>query len=102
MNIANLTLPFDQLLFLMAVTSPPILDQLLSPLGDCLTPESAQKVVELRADEKLQRRIHELGDKCSSGELSKEELEEYETVVRYTNFISILQSKARKLLRTAE
>lgn len=82
--------------------SAPILDQLLSPLGDCLTPESAQKVADLRADESLQTRIHELGQKSNQGDLSDVERDEYETVVRYTNFISILQSKARKLLRTGE
>ena len=81
------------------MASTPILDQLLSPLGDCLTVESAQKVVDLKASDSLQERIHELGRKCSNGELTDQEREEYETFVRFTNFVSILQSKARQILK---
>ena len=34
--------------------SNPILDQLVAPLGDCLTPESARRLLALKADPKLQ------------------------------------------------
>ena len=83
------------------MASTATLNQLLTPLGDCLTPEAAEKIVNLRADESLQERIHELGKKSTEGELTAEERDEYETVVQYTNFVSILQSKARKLLRNS-
>lgn len=78
-----------------------LMDKLMTPLGDCLNVEAAEKIVELRADDELQERIHELGQKSQDGELSNAEREEYETIVRYTNLISILQSKARKLLRSS-
>jgi len=86
----------------MSASAPTSLDKLITPLGDCLTLESAQKIVDLRADNDLQERIHALGEKSSAGTLTDEERDEYETIVRYTNFVSILQSKARKMLRAAE
>ena len=74
------------------------LDRLLEPVSRCLTPEVARQLVELRADRKLQERIDTLADKCTEGQLTPEEREEYETYVRVSRFIAILQAKARKLL----
>jgi hypothetical protein len=73
-------------------------DRLLEPVSRCLTPEVARQLVELRADRKLQKRIDTLADKCTEGQLTPEEREEYETYVRVSRFIAILQAKARKLL----
>lgn len=85
----------------MVTATGEILDELVTPLSDCFTPEVARQIVALRADETLQRKIHELGQKCSQGELSESERHDYETIVRFTRFVSVLQSKARKLLKTA-
>jgi hypothetical protein len=74
------------------------LDRLLDPVTRCLTPEAASRLVELRADPELQERMDLLGDKSTEGELTPEEREEYETYVRTSRFIAILQAKARKLL----
>ena len=74
------------------------LDRLLEPVSRCLTPEVARQLVDLRADRKLQKRIDTLADKCTEGQLTPEEREEYETYVRVSRFIAILQAKARKLL----
>ena len=76
----------------------PVLDRLLDPLGRCLTPEVARRLVQLRADPEAQARIDELADKCNDGRLSPEERAEYETYVWAGNFIAILQAKARALL----
>ena len=51
-----------------------------------------------QADESLQRRLEELAEKCSEGDLSEEERAEYSGYVRANNFLSILQSKARTRL----
>jgi len=75
-----------------------VLESVLDPLASCLTPEAAQRIVELRAAPELQARLDELGDKCNQGQLSAEERAEYETYVHAIDFISILQSKARRLL----
>ena len=76
-----------------------LLDDLVDPLGRCLSAEVAQRIVQLRASPKLQRRIEELGQKSSEGQLTPEEQADYETIARYTKFVSVLQSKARALLK---
>lgn len=58
-------------------------------------PEVARQIVGLRANPKLQEKIHELGEKCNQGELNEEERHDYETIVRFARFVSVLQSKAR-------
>jgi hypothetical protein len=75
-----------------------ILDRLLDPVTRCLTPEVARQLVALRADSQFQKRLDTLADKCTEGELSPDEREEYEIYVRALHIIGILQAKARKLL----
>ena len=75
-----------------------LLDQLVTPLGACLTPEVARRVAGLRASPALERRIHRLGERCSEGELTTDERHEYETLVRFVKFVSVLQAKARRQL----
>jgi hypothetical protein len=77
------------------------LDRMLEAVGRCLTPESAQHVVELRADPALQARLDELADKSTAGTLTDDERSEYETYVRALDFITILQNKARAALQKA-
>jgi hypothetical protein len=74
------------------------LDRLLDPVTRCLTPEVARELVALRADAQFQERLDSLADKCTEGELSADEREEYATYVHAIHFIAILQAKARKLL----
>jgi len=74
------------------------LTRLLEPVGRCLTPGVAQELVNLRADPVVQKRIEELADKNTEGELSSEERDEYETYVRANEIIAILQAKARAIL----
>jgi hypothetical protein len=76
-----------------------LLDRIFEPFGEALTPESAARIVEMRADDEVQRRIDELADKCNEGELSEDERYEYDTYVRAIDFISIMQSKARQVLK---
>jgi len=80
-------------------TAQPILNELLDPLGECLTPEVAQRIVRLRAPESVQTRVEELAAKSTENRLSKQERHEYDALVSVGNFIAILQAKARRLLR---
>jgi hypothetical protein len=75
-----------------------LVNRLLEPLGRCLTPEVARQLVQLRADPKTQARVQTLADKCNEGLLSPAERAEYEAFVSTSNFIAILQAKARALL----
>jgi hypothetical protein len=76
----------------------PVLDQLVAPLGDCLTPESARRLLALKADPKLQARVDDLADRHKRGLLTSEEQAEYGRYVSYSTFVAILKSKARQLL----
>jgi hypothetical protein len=72
-----------------------VLDRLLDPLRDCLTPALARRLVKFRADAATQARVGELADKCNEGELTQAERREYAAYVRAIHLISVLQSKAR-------
>ena len=75
-----------------------ILDKMLEPLVDRLSPDAAKDLVQLRADEKAQQRIEELADKCTEGLLTPDERAEYESYIEAGELMAIIQSKARKAL----
>jgi hypothetical protein len=75
------------------------LDRLVEPVIGALTPEVAKAIVDLRASPELQERMDELAEKCNRGKLTADESEEYETSIRFGNFIAIVQTKARNLLK---
>jgi hypothetical protein len=81
-----------------ASASSPVIDRLLAPLGDCLTPESARRVLALKADSALQARVDDLASRHSQGGLTAEEQAEYGRYVSYSTFVAILKSKARQIL----
>jgi hypothetical protein len=74
------------------------LNPLLEALGKSLSVRSARAVAKLRADKKTQKRVEELADKNTEGDLTPEERTEYEGYVFANNFIAILQAKARAKL----
>lgn len=76
-----------------------ILDRFLDPVGSCLTPEVAKRLVKIRLDAKTQRRLDAYAERNQAGELTDEELEEYDTYIAAIDFVSILQAKARALLK---
>jgi hypothetical protein len=76
----------------------PVLDKLVAPLGDCQTPESARRLLALKADPKLQARVDDLAGRHSRGMLTPEEQAEYGCYVSFRTFVAILKSKARQLL----
>jgi hypothetical protein len=71
------------------------LDRILDPVADCLTPEVARTLVELKPEPHLQERIDLLADKCTEVHLSQLEKTEYETYIRGSKIVSFLQAKAR-------
>jgi hypothetical protein len=80
----------------MSTTS--YLDLYLDPLTEAFTPEVAQRIVNLRASQKVQARAAELAEKSNLGTLSAEEETEYKDFVDAVDIIGILQAKARKYL----
>ena len=78
--------------------SAAVIDQLIGPLGECLTPESARRLLALKADPKLQAIVDDLAERHSRGELTPVEHAEYGRYVYFDTFVAILKSKARQLL----
>ncbi len=79
----------------------PVLDRLLEPVARILTPEFARQLVALRADPEVQDRINALAERCNEGQLTPEERADYETYVRFVDFLAIIQAKARRVLAEA-
>ncbi len=76
----------------------PVLERLLAPLGECLTAESARRLLALKADPTLQARVNDLADRHNAGQLTPAEADEYGRYVSYSTFVAILKSRARQLL----
>jgi hypothetical protein len=86
----------------MATTKPSrVLDQLVGPLGDCLTIESARRLLALKPDPKLKARVNDLAERHHQALLSPEEHAEYSSYISFDTFVAILKSKARQLLANA-
>lgn len=83
----------------MKTLETPVLDRLLEPLGELLSPEVARRLVDYRFDSRAQSRIDRLARRSQEGTLTDAESQEYETYVRALDFIAILQAKARAILR---
>jgi hypothetical protein len=78
-----------------------VLDRFLNPVRDLLTPEVARGIADLRADAVTQQQIEDLADRHHEGQLSPEELAEYEALVNGANVMAVLQAKARSVLARA-
>ncbi len=48
---------------------PSVLSRLLDPIGRCLTPEGAQRLVAIQVDQAAEARLEELAEKCTEGQL---------------------------------
>ena len=79
----------------VASTDLALVDRLLEPLSRCIRGRGEKELLRLRADAALQARIDELADRCDEGTLRPDERAEYETYVRFGNFVAVLQAKAR-------
>jgi hypothetical protein len=75
-----------------------LLERMVDPICDVLTPEAAKRILALRADEETQRRIDYLADKCNEGILNSDERAEYQSYISSFNFLTLLQAKARTFL----
>jgi hypothetical protein len=75
-----------------------VLDRMLDPVTEILTPSVALGIAEMRADPQMQGRLDELALKANRGLLSDDEAREYRDYVEAIDFIGILQAKARAVL----
>jgi hypothetical protein len=80
------------------ITNGRVLERILDPVSSSLNDEAARKLIGLKVDRKVQARVAKLARKCNEGELTQDERAEYETYVMASEFLAILQAKARLLL----
>ena len=76
-----------------------VVDQVLDPLGACLTPAVAARIAALRASPRLQARLDNLAKKNAKGRLTAREETEYDAYVEALDVLAILQAQARRALR---
>ena len=79
-------------------TSTATIDRLVDSVGGTLTPDSAQRLVNLRPDPLVEERLEELAEKSTAGTLNDAERSEYESLVILGDLIAILQKRSRALL----
>ena len=79
-------------------TPTTLLGRVIAPIGRCLTPAAAKKILSLRADKPAKRRIEQLAAKCDRGTLTPEERAEYQLFVEVGDLVAVLQAKARRYL----
>ncbi len=77
------------------------LEQLMSPVADCLDEASLLALVKLQASSTAAKRMAGLAARANEGTLSAAERTEYETCVMFASFLGVLQSKARRRLNGA-
>ncbi len=65
-----------------------------------LTPELARHILALEFSDDDKARMHELAAKNQEGRVSPEELRDLDNYIKVADLVAILQSKARKFLRT--
>lgn len=76
-------------------------ERAIAPMLRLISPEQARQVADYRGDDTLRRRVTELAEKHNEGELSADELAEYEAYVRANQFVAILQGQMRKIVASA-
>ena len=76
-----------------------ILSRLLDPVGALLSPEVAQRISTLKADDETQAHLDQLAAKSSEGLLTPTEQQEYHDYVAAIDLITVLQLKARSVLK---
>ena len=79
-------------------TQEAILDEMLEPLVEAFTPETARALLQIQPKPKVQARVDQLASKCNEGNLTPEERAEYEDYVRVGNMLALIKAKARQML----
>lgn len=80
------------------MTASAILDSVLDPFANCVTPEAARQIIEFRPDAETQDRVDELAALANSGKLTVEQETEYRELIDAFDLVAILKSKARAAL----
>lgn len=83
----------------MATTLPSI-ERILEPVTACLTPEVAQRILDVRLDDPIMmQRLEFLREKANEGTLTEQERAEYEGFVEGNDLLMLIKDQARSMLQ---
>lgn len=85
------------ILAVMATTEH-FLDRYLDPIAEVLTPQVAQRILDLQPAPEVLQRVAELGEKSNEGTLTEAERDEYRALADAGTLIALLKAKARRTL----
>jgi hypothetical protein len=74
------------------------LDRYLDPVAEAMSPQVAQRILDLRPAPEIVRVVEEFGRKSDAGTLSDEEQDEYRALADAGTLIALLKAKARRAL----
>ena len=80
-------------------TGAAILNRLIDPEADDLSPDAARSLLQLDFPEADHTRMSELSSKAQAATLTDGEREELQEYLRVADLLAVLQSKARRSLR---
>jgi hypothetical protein len=83
---------------MIAATPQSAFDQVFDSLAECLTPEIAQRIVDIRLDPKIQARLDELAVKANEGTITAEEDAQYAAFIEAIDILGIFKAQARSIL----
>lgn len=78
---------------------PAIWARLMQTPGDELSPEAAEYLLSIRFGNSDLHRMSQLAERSEAGELTEEELAEFDSYLHIGNLLAVIQSKARLALR---
>jgi hypothetical protein len=81
--------------------STAILERIAELDAESLSPATARRLLEIRFDKSVQKRVEALAKKSQAGTLSPDERAEYDEIIHVADVLAILQSKARLALKKA-
>ena len=70
-------------------------DQMLDLAAGCFDAPTLQALARLRLNPRLAARVHRLADKASEGELTPRERDEYQSYIKTSELLALLQLRAR-------
>lgn len=76
-------------------TTPALVRIVDSPC-ECLSPETARRILRLKADRKLRDRVDDRASCSAEGTITPEEQAEYRKCISDGTFVAILKSRSRR------
>ena len=77
-----------------------LFEESLAPVEACLNLESANAILNLPPNVRVQARVDLLAAKSNEGSITPEERSEYDALIWADHFLGILQAKAEHYLKT--